>query len=58
MASQIFKNQIPNELIIQLLDDIAVKTEDCYVINNNSYKKGMFNETITKFIEECKPYYL
>ena len=57
MASQIFKNQIPNELIIQLLDDIAVKTEDCYVINNNSYKKGMFNETITKFIEECKPYY-
>ena len=57
MSSQIFKEQVPNELLIKLLDDIAVKTEKCYVINNNSYKKGMFNTIITDFITQCIPYY-
>jgi hypothetical protein len=57
MTSQIFKNPIPNQILIKLLDDIAVKSEKCYVLNNNSYKKGMFNDTINNFINECKPYY-
>ena len=57
MSSQIFKNSIPNQLLIELLDDIAIKNEKCYVLNNNSYKKGIFNELIFKFIIECKPYY-
>ena len=57
MSSQIFKNPIPKSLLSKLLDDIAVKTDKCYVVNNNSYKKGMFNELIIHFIEECKPYY-
>lgn len=57
MASQIFKNNIPNEILINLLDEIAIKSDNCYVINNNSYKKGIFNESILKFINECKPYY-
>lgn len=57
MTSQIFKNPIPNQLLIKLLDDIAVKTDKCYVLNKNSYKKGMFNDLIVNFIEECKPYY-
>lgn len=57
MSSQIFKNPIPNELLINLLDDIAIKTEKCYVLNNNSYKKGMFNNIIENFINKCIPYY-
>jgi lysyl-tRNA synthetase class I len=57
MTSQIFKQVIPNETLIELLENIAVKTEKCYVINNNSYKKGMFDNTINNFIENCKPYY-
>ena len=57
MSSQIFKNAIPNELLIKLLDDIAVKTEKYYILNNSSYKKGMFNNIIAKFIEDCKLYY-
>jgi len=57
MSSQIFKNAIPNQLLINLLDDIAVKYEKYYLVNNNSYKKGMFNEVIVTFINECKPYY-
>ena len=57
MNSQIFKNKIPNEIFFNLINDISIKTEKCYVINNNAYKKGIFNETIPKFLEECKPYY-
>ena len=57
MSSQIFKNVIPMQLLIKLLDDIAVKTDKCYVLNTNSYKKGMFNDLIMTFIEACKPYY-
>ena len=57
MTSQIFKNTIPNQILIKLLDDIAVKTDKCYILNNNSYKKGVFNNLIINFIEECKPYY-
>lgn len=57
MSSQIFKEHVPNELLIKLLDDIAIKTEKCYVLNNNAYKKGMFNNLISDFIAQCMPYY-
>ena len=57
MNSQIFKNNIPNSLFFALIEDISIKTEKCYVINNNAYKKGIFNESISKFLEQCKPYY-
>lgn len=57
MTSQIFKTKIPTERFIELLTNIAVKTDKCYIINNNSYKKGIFNETISQFLEECKPHY-
>ena len=56
-SSQIFKNSFPNEILIKLLDNIALKTDKCYIINNNVYKKGIFNETIVKFVEDCKPFY-
>lgn len=57
MSSQLFKELVPNELLIQLLNDIAIKTEKCYIVNNNSFKKGMFNDIITNFISQCRPYY-
>ena len=39
MSSQIFKNPIPSQLLIKLLNDIAIKTDKCYVLNNNAFKK-------------------
>ena len=57
MTSQIFKNNIPNDIVFKILEDISIKTDKYYIINNNSYKKGVFNETIPVFLEECKPYY-
>ena len=57
MSSQIFKNHVPNELLIKLFDDIAIKTEKYYIFNNSSYKKGIFNNIIENFINQCRPYY-
>ena len=49
MASQIFKEHIPNELLFGLMDKIAIKTDKCYVVDKSSYKRGLFNESIVEF---------
>ena len=57
MSSQIFKKNVPNKIIFDLLDDICSKNEKHYTFNVNSFKKGIFNNSIQKFIDECIPYY-
>jgi len=57
MSLQIFKNKIPNEILFDLLDEIAVKNDKYYVFNTIAYKKGVFNNKINDFVEKCKPYY-
>lgn len=57
MSSQIFKNKIPIEMLFDLLDKIALKNNNSFIINNNVYKKGIYNGLIQEFIEQCKPYY-
>ena len=57
MSTQIFKKKVPNELLFHLLDAICMKNEKHYILNSNSFKKGIFNEAIPKFFGECKPYY-
>jgi hypothetical protein len=59
MNSQIFKNNIPNSAIFQLLEDIAVKNikEENYLVDNNVYKRGVFNGKIDEFYTICRPCY-
>ena len=57
MSTQIFKNPIPINLLFQLLDKICIKNDKYYLFSNTSYKKGLFDNSITEFIESCKPYY-
>lgn len=57
MSTQIFKNNVPNKFLFELLDLICVKNEKYYLFNHNSFKKGLFNDEIGKFFEKCKPYY-
>lgn len=57
MSTQIFKNQIPKTLLFDLLDKICLKNEKHYTLNSGSFKKGIYNEDIQKFLEVCKPYY-
>jgi hypothetical protein len=57
MSTQIFKKKIPTESLYLLLDSICIKNDKYYVLNKNSFRKGIFNNKIIEFIEECKPYY-
>jgi len=57
MSTQIFKNKVPNETFINLLEQIGSKNDKYYMINNDSYKKGIFTNSIPIFMEECKPFY-
>jgi len=57
MSYQIFKNNVPNELLDELLNDICFKNEKYYTFNVESFKKGVFKESIPKFLENCIQYY-
>jgi hypothetical protein len=57
MSSQIFKEQIPNNIFFELLDKICLKNEKHYTFNINSFKKGFYNEVIQNFLNSCIPYY-
>ena len=57
MSTQIFKNKVPTVLLFELLDSICLKTEKYYIINIETFKKGVFKDLIQVFFEQCKPYY-
>jgi hypothetical protein len=57
MSNQIFKKNVPNELLFNLLDSICAKNEKHYVLNNEAFKRGVFQESIQTFFTECNPYY-
>jgi len=57
MSTQIFKNQVPNDLLFELLDKICLKNEKHYIFNIESFKKGVFSEEIPNFLVTCLPYY-
>ena len=57
MSTQIFKNKIPNEFFFDLLNNICVKNEKYYLLNNAAFKKGLINNVLDEFFEKCKPYY-
>lgn len=56
-GNQIFKFRVPQNILIDLFEKIAHKCENYYVINYNSYKKGIYTGDIQKFIEHGKHYY-
>jgi len=57
MSNQIFKKNVPNELLFNLLESICAKNEKHYTFNNEAFKRGIFQESIPKFLTECNPCY-
>lgn len=57
MPSQIFKKNVPVEIITDLLDCICVKNEKHYILNNTAFKKGLYNEAIPNFLTKCADFY-
>ena len=54
-----FKASLDNSILMKLFQETCIKSEidNSYMFNNESYKKGMFNQSIPQFIETCKAYY-
>ena len=57
MSKQIFKQCVEKSILFDLLEVNCVKKEKYYLINLDSYKKGIFNGSIMNFLEDCRPYY-
>ena len=57
MKSQIFKKDIPKELLYNFLDKICIKESNNYILTNDSYKKAVFNNLIISFMDELMFYY-
>tara|TARA_B100001093_G_C26784337_1_gene995997 strand:+ start:452 stop:784 length:333 start_codon:yes stop_codon:yes gene_type:complete len=57
MSSQIFKETVPKDILIDLLESISCKNNDVYVIDKISYKKAEYHNLLEPFMEKIKPYY-
>jgi len=57
MSTQIFKKNVPNNLLFSLLESICLKNEKHYTLNVEFFKRGLFKETVQQFITDCIPYY-
>lgn len=57
MSTQIFKNNVPSHILIDLLEKICLKTDKYYLIDMNAYKKMIFHNLQEEFLKSLKEYY-
>jgi len=57
MSTQIFRTPVPSDDLFALLKNIGKNCDKYCVINNESYKRGIFTNSIPLFLEECKNHY-
>jgi len=57
MLNQIFKKNIPVDILYELLEKICVKNEKYYLVDHNSYKKMLYHHFYDEFCEKILEYY-
>jgi len=57
MYSQLFKTNIPNKILFDLLEKICIKTDKYYLFDLNAYRKLQFYNYFEEFREQIRPYY-
>lgn len=57
MLKQIFKENVPINIIFNLLEKICLKTDRYYLIDNNAFKKLLYNNFQIDFLENITNYY-
>ena len=57
MLKQIFKENVPVNILFELLEKICLKTDKYYLIDNNAFKKLIYFKYNNDFIETVTPYY-
>jgi hypothetical protein len=57
MSNQLFKNIIPKNLLMDLLEAICEKKEDYYILNRIAFKKAEYYNLLDKLTDNLKDYY-
>ncbi len=58
MSNQIFRGDVSNELLFNILEEIYIfKTDKYYALNSSSFKKAQFKGLIEPFCENIKDAY-
>lgn len=57
MLKQLFRKNVPNELLFNLLEQICLKTDKYYVLDHNAYRKMMFHNLEGAFKTALYEYY-
>jgi len=57
MLYQIFRKQVPIELLMQLLETICLKTDKYYLIDMNAFKILKYNHLEDEFCNKLMDYY-
>ena len=57
MTKQIFRTFVPTEILFNLLEQICLKTDKYYLIDMNAYKKLMYKDLHTTFVNDIREYY-
>lgn len=55
--SQLFKTQVPNNTLFDLLDKICQKTDKHYYLDQNAFRKMLFHGYEKSFLDDIKNYY-
>jgi hypothetical protein len=57
MLKQIFKENVPINTLYELLEKVCLKTDKYFLIDNNSFKKLLYFNYHTEFLERILPCY-
>ena len=57
MSLQIFKQEVPKHMLLDILQTNCERNGRSFVFNKNAYKKGYFNGSLPVFLEALHPYY-
>jgi hypothetical protein len=57
MSNQIFRKNVPKEVLFALLEKICLKTDKYYYIDMNAYRKMLFLNLNKDFCDELMQYY-
>ena len=57
MSSQIFKKDIPKNILISFFDKACVKNDKFYFWNKAAFKSAIFKDIINDFLHSIEEYY-
>lgn len=57
MLKQIFKQNVPIDILMDLLEKTCLKSDTYYLVNHNSFRKMIFHEYHIAFLDTIKEYY-